>query len=76
MQGGVWKSIIFLPGADRGGSWGSGPPPFCQLRKKFKIVLNHHYYKALMHTQPSIVLLPGIHTSFRFTDHMYCLLYK
>ena len=42
-----------------------------------------------MHTQPSIVLLPGIHTTFRFTDCkkmkklcitfvsiMYCLLYK
>ena len=24
--------------------------------------------KALVHTQPSILLLPGIHTTFRFTD--------
>ena len=31
-----------------------------------KIVLDHIYYniyKALVHTQPSIVLLPGIHTT-------------
>ena len=45
-----------------------------------------------MHTQPSIILLPGVHTTFRFTNSkkmkklqkiciifvsiMYCLLYK
>ena len=28
-------------GVDRGGLGGQDPP-FCQIRKKFKIVLNHH----------------------------------
>ena len=41
---------LVYAGADRGGgSWGSGPPLFCQLRKKLKIVLNHHYYYDIIY---------------------------
>ena len=36
-------------GADRGGGLGGQDPPlFCQLRKKFKIRLNHHYYYDIL----------------------------
>ena len=59
----LFSFLLPHPAGSKAASW-VGP----------KIVLDHVHvyiynnYKALVHTQPSIVLLPNIHISFRFTD--------
>ena len=42
-------SLLAQGRIEGGGLGGQDPPLFCQLRKKFKIVLNHHYYYDIIY---------------------------